>query len=280
MWIAGIIGQLTVKVVLSSQDIILNVIDSSANYRKLLLASQAIMASSIFLLGPLFYWYLVEKKPILHFLSGEQRYGRFIILTIGLLLTAMVVNTFFVYWNLQLKFPAWLAGFEHWSQAKEEELKRLTDLLTVFPSWKDLGIAIAVIGIIPAVGEEFVFRGILQHVLTRGTRNIHVAILMSACIFSALHLQIYGFLPRFLLGALFGYLYAWTQNLVYPIIAHFLNNSFTLVLLFIQQHTSHQFLEEQQLVPLPLLFTCTILGTVLAIHIYKKTSYLHNSLTS
>lgn len=277
MWIGVIIGQLIIYVLLTSP---LHIISATANYRQFLLISQAVMATSIFIVGPLGYWYLVEKKPIRHFLAGEQRYGRFILLTTALILVAMLANTFFVYWNLQLKFPSWLAEFERWAQAKEEALKKLTSLLTTFSSWKDLGIAIIAIGAIPAIGEELVFRGILQPMFARHTHHIHVAIWGSAFIFSAIHLQIYGFVPRLLLGALFGYLYAWTQNLAYPIIAHFLNNSLTLILLFMQQHTTHQFSEEQQLLPLPLLVTCTLIGMLLIIHIYKQTRYLHHRPTN
>jgi membrane protease YdiL (CAAX protease family) len=213
-------------------------------------------------------------------LAGEQRYVRFILLTTALILIAMLANTFFIYWNLRLKFPYWLAEFEHWAQAKEEALRKLTNLLTTFSSWRDLGIAIIGIGIIPAIGEELVFRGILQSMLARHTNHTHVAIWVSAFIFSAIHLQIYGFLPRFLLGALFGYLYAWTQNLAYPILAHFLNNSLTLIVLFMQQRAPQSFSEEQQLLPIPLLITSTLIGILLIIHIYKQTRYLHHHPTS
>lgn len=277
MWIGGIIGQFIMYVLLISP---LHIISATANYRQFLLISQTVIATSLFIGGPLAYWYLVEKKLIRHFLAGEQRYGRFILLTTALILFAMVANTFFVYWNLQLKFPSWLAEFEYWAQAKEEALKKLTILLTTFSSWKDVGVCIIVMGAIPAIGEELVFRGILQPMLAKYTHHVHIAIWASAFIFSVIHLQIYGFIPRFLLGALFGYLYTWTQNLVFPIIAHFLNNSFTLILLFIQQHTSHQFTEEQQLLPIPLLITCTLIGTLLIIRIYKQTKYLHHPSTN
>ena len=66
-------------------------------------------------------------------------------------------------------------------------------------------LGLLVIALLPAIGEELVFRGILQRELWRGTLNIHVAIWVSAAIFSAIHMQFYGFVPRLLLGALFGY---------------------------------------------------------------------------
>ncbi len=239
-----------------------------------LLISQAIMSISTFIAGPLLYWYIFEKKTIRHFLTGEQRYVQFLLLTAGLSLVAVVVNTFFGYWNSQFKFPSWLAGLEPWAKALHEAVQKPINLLTVVFSWKDLLMGLIIIAGLPAIGEELLFRGILQPLIARKTHDIHVAIWGSALVFSAIHLQIYSFLPRLLVGALFGYLYAWTQNLVYPIVAHFLNNSFGLFLLFMMQHTSYQFLR-QKFLPIPFLFICTLIGTILIVLIYKQTRYLH-----
>lgn len=272
MWLGGAIGQLIMEVLLTN---LLPIIRFATNDRQSLLLAQGVMATTIFIVSPVGYWYFIEKKPIRHLIAGEQRYMRFLLLTTALILTAMLVNTFFVYWNLQLKFPAWLATFENWAQAKEKALQQLTNLLTTFSSWKDIGMAIIVMGVIPAIGEELVFRGILLPMFAKYISPIHIAIWGSAFIFSAIHLQVYGFVPRLLLGALFGYLYVWTKNLIYPIIAHFLNNSITLLLIFIQQRISYQLLEEQVL-PLPLLVTSLFLGSLLLIYLYKQTRYLHH----
>ncbi|MEL7006274.1 MAG: CPBP family intramembrane glutamic endopeptidase, partial [Bacteroidota bacterium] len=94
-------------------------------------------------------------------------------------------------------------------------------------------VAIIVIAVIPAIGEEIVFRGMLQNELHTASKNAHVAIWVSAIIFSAIHMQFFGFFPRLLLGALFGYLYYWSGNLIIPILAHFINNGFSLVLVYL-----------------------------------------------
>jgi membrane protease YdiL (CAAX protease family) len=95
-----------------------------------------------------------------------------------------------------------------------------------------------VIAVLPAVGEELVFRGIVQRRLYTLVRNPHVAIWTAALAFSAIHVQFFGFFPRLLLGALFGYLYYWSGNLWYPIFAHFVNNGFTLLMLYLHQQGS------------------------------------------
>lgn len=84
---------------------------------------------------------------------------------------------------------------------------------------------LVMIAIIPALGEELLFRGLIQRHLSESFRNIHVAILVTAVIFSLVHLQIYSFLPRFFLGIVLGYLLFIGKSIWYPIIAHFINNA-------------------------------------------------------
>ena len=93
-----------------------------------------------------------------------------------------------------------------------------------------------VIALLPAIGEELVFRGMFQNEFFRGTRNIHLSIWVSAIIFSAIHFQFYGFVPRLLLGALFGYLYYWSGTLLIPMFAHFFNNAFGVIMIYLHRH--------------------------------------------
>jgi len=85
------------------------------------------------------------------------------------------------------------------------------------------------IAIIPAIGEELCFRGIFQRLFTEMTNNIHLGIIISSLFFSAVHLQFYGFIPRFLLGSLFGYMLVWSRTMWLPIIAHFVNNGVAVI---------------------------------------------------
>jgi len=253
----------------------LHILHMPLESRQDLLLAQAILTVNMFIVGPLGYWCVVKKKAIYDFFAGERRYLSFTVLTVVLIFVAMLVNTYFVYWNAHLQLPAWLSKAAHWAKHKEESLKHLTDLLTTFASWQDLGIGIVVMSLMPAVGEEIVFRGILQSILNKRL-NSHLAIWGVAFIFSAIHLQFYGFVPRFLLGALFGYLYSWTHNLFYPMLAHFVNNSFTLALAFMHQHTTQQFSEEHHLLPLPIFISCFVIGAAISVYIYQQTKYLRH----
>jgi membrane protease YdiL (CAAX protease family) len=80
------------------------------------------------------------------------------------------------------------------------------------------------IAILPAIGEELLFRGVLLRLFREWTKNVHVAIIITALLFSFIHFQFYGFLPRFLMGVLFGYLVYWSGSLWVSVIAHFVNN--------------------------------------------------------
>jgi uncharacterized membrane protein (Fun14 family) len=104
----------------------------------------------------------------------------------------------------------------------------------------------------------------LQPQLQRATRNAHVAIWISAFLFSSLHMQFFGFVPRLALGALFGYLYSWSGNLIVPIVAHFINNGFSLLMLYLHQLGKIDIdLESTKAVPWPAVISGTILTLVL-----------------
>lgn len=97
----------------------------------------------------------------------------------------------------------------------------------------DLLVNLIIIAVIPAVGEELLFRGVIQNELLKKIVNPHVAILIASIIFSGFHLQIQGFLPKLIIGLILGYAYYWTKSLWYPMILHFVNNAMQTVLLYL-----------------------------------------------
>ncbi|UOQ73468.1 CPBP family intramembrane glutamic endopeptidase [Hymenobacter cellulosilyticus] len=134
-----------------------------------------------------------------------------------------------------LKGFTWLTDFETWARAKEEELKVLTAYLTRFNSPQRLLVGLIVIAVVPAVSEELFFRGVLQRNLVEWFKSRHWGVFIAAAIFSAIHMQFLGFVPRFVLGLILGYLYEWSGNILVPMAAHFTQNAFQLVLLYLQQ---------------------------------------------
>ncbi|MFT7056681.1 MAG: membrane protease YdiL (CAAX protease family) [Roseivirga sp.] len=147
----------------------------------------------------------------------------------------ILVNGYIIEWNANINLPEFMSGFEEWAKELEQSMAETTKLFTTFDSFGAFALAFIVVAVIPGIGEELLFRGLLQNSLHRWTRNTHIAIWASAFIFSAIHLQFYGLFPRMALGALFGYLYVWSGNLWYPIIAHIANNGISLTVAYLFQ---------------------------------------------
>lgn len=137
--------------------------------------------------------------------------------------------------NKSMKLPGFLKELESWMLQKELEMAEMTKQLLKMNSAGTLMINLLMLAVIPALGEEFIFRGSLQKIFLRWTKNKHVAIWVTAIIFSAIHFQFYGFLPRMLLGALFGYLLIWSGTIWIPVLAHFINNSVAVITAYVYQ---------------------------------------------
>jgi membrane protease YdiL (CAAX protease family) len=181
-------------------------------------------------------WTLLRKQGIpLGDFFNQRLYVQPVILIVFIVVMFIIADSVIAVWNQNIDFPDWLSGFEKWARASEDTMTELTKFVTQFDSFGAMVFGLVVIAILPAIGEEIVFRGLIQNDLFRGTRNIHVAIWTSAIVFSAFHLQFFGFFPRMLLGALFGYLYYWSGSLLMPIIAHFINNGLIVVSLYLYQ---------------------------------------------
>jgi uncharacterized protein len=143
------------------------------------------------------------------------------------------VNSYTAFLNSEMELPSWLSQAETWLQMKEEQGERLTGLMINSGSFPTLIINLVVLAIVPALGEELFFRGVLQKLLKAIIGWPHLTVFITAAIFSSLHFQFYGFLPRFILGIVYGYLFLWTGSVWLPVVAHFINNSVPVVLSYL-----------------------------------------------
>lgn len=187
------------------------------------------------ILIPALYILAFEKKNPLRILKERPIYAQSAMLTVLVVIIFMIPNTFFIYWNAHLSLPDFLKEFEVWAREKEDMAAAATSLLTTFGSFNQFALAFVVMAVFAGIGEELVFRGMLQPELHRATGNIHAAIWISAILFSAIHMQFFGFVPRVLLGVLFGYLYYWSGNILIPMLAHFVNNGFQIIMIYLYQ---------------------------------------------
>lgn len=175
--------------------------------------------------------------------------------------------------NEGLHLPESLRAIEEILRQTEERAATITKAFLDMHTYGELAINILLIALLAAVAEEVFFRGAMQSLLLRQSRNPHAAIWITAVLFSAFHFQFYGFLPRMLLGAMFGYLVFYSGSLWYAILAHFINNATSVLLYFLLlQGTIDPSWEEFGQRPVDALpaIVCGILGIGLFVWICRR----------
>jgi uncharacterized protein len=223
-----------------------------------------------FIVFPMIHIMAIERKPIAPFFPPQRRSLFVLLLVMVLGLTFIIAISPLTEWNMNLKFPDFLKGFENWARDAEDKMAELTNVMTNFSSVGDLAIGLIAIALLPGIGEELVFRGMFQNEFFRGTGNIHLSIWASAFIFSAIHFQFFGFLPRLLLGALFGYLYYWSGTLLVPMFAHFFNNAFGVMMIYLyHQKFTELNVEDNTAAPLQYVILNIVLTVGLLYYIWK-----------
>ena len=188
-----------------------------------------------FVIVPWLYLRYVERKRIGVFFKELSLETVPVAMVFAMVIAFMGVNAVIIEWNIGWQLPEFMAGFESVVRKFEEAAKTQTEFLTTFDSNGQFLLALLVIAVIPGISEELLFRGFIQNLLNRITGSMHIAIWIGGFIFSLFHMQFYGLVPRMLLGVLFGYLYYWSGSLSLAMLAHFVNNAFTVIMMYMYQ---------------------------------------------
>lgn len=199
--------------------------------------AQVIQSIGLFIVPPfilawLFYGNIGEYLMI----DRNSTFNNFLYTAISILLLIPFIN-FTGEFNSKLTLPSSLSGVENWMRTMEEAAKVLTEKFLTVNSLSALLFNIFMVGVLPAVGEELLFRGVVQRIFINWTKSPHWGIWIAAILFSAFHMQFYGFLPRMLLGAMFGYLLVWTGSMWVPMLAHFINNTMGVIGYYLMDKT-------------------------------------------
>ena len=194
---------------------------------------QFFQSTAMFLLPPLCVAYLWSQEPMKWLRASEFQGFKVSGSAILLMLVALPAINLLSYWNQQMSLPAFLEPLELWMKTSEESAKVLTEQFMQATTFGGLIINLLLMAVLPAIGEELTFRGVLMNFFEVKGKRVHLAIWCTAILFSAIHLQFYGFVPRMLMGALFGYMLVWTGSLWVPILMHFTNNAAAVVLYFV-----------------------------------------------
>lgn len=153
-------------------------------------------------------------------------------LVCAIMLTAMFALGFFSYINNHIPISE---SLKQQFDKMEAENIRQTEAILGLNNIQDYLISLFIIGFLPALCEEALFRGGLQNFLTRSTMKPWLSVIVVSILFSALHFSFYGFLPRLFLGIMLGALYHYSGSIWLSIIAHFFNNALVVTLVYQQK---------------------------------------------
>ena len=181
-------------------------------------------------------------------LKGEPGIRQKLAFGVFVFIVSYASVSFLNQWNKSIVLPDSLHQVEEWMRTLEDAAMETTHLLLSGGSVLHLILNLLIVAGLAALSEEIYFRGALQLFLQEKYRSGHVAVWVSALIFSVIHFQFYGFFPRLVLGALLGYLFLYTRNLWVPILVHFINNATVIVLSYFWSDTEWMHdLEEAEL---------------------------------
>ena len=175
--------------------------------------------------------------------SGERLAVSDFLLAIGIMICAIPAINLLADLNGRIELPESLASIEQIFKQYEQQAAALTERFLQADNFGELLLNIGLLALLPALAEELSFRGTLQQIvsdksqITNDKSHIHVAIWTTAIVFSAIHMQFYGFIPRMLMGAMFGYIFVWTGSLWVPIVMHFTNNSLAVIAYYLTSNS-------------------------------------------
>jgi membrane protease YdiL (CAAX protease family) len=138
--------------------------------------------------------------------------------------------------NQKMQLPSFLAGVQQWMRKTEEQAAKVTAILLQMKTIPSFIFKFLLVGLFTAVVEEFMFRGCIQTIFTKWTKNAHAAVWITAALFSAFHMEFFGFLPRMMLGVLFGYFVLWSGSIWTAVWAHFINNGTAVIVSYLFQN--------------------------------------------
>ena len=229
------------------------------NLLRYLMISQEI---ALFVIPALIVRKLLIQPPNTSLNDFRFPYVNEIVIVIVLAFCVFPLTWFTGQLNAEMKLPEWLSGVEHWMRTQEDNATNVIELLVPQGSGWVLIVNLVIVSLMPAISEELLFRGVFQRIFCGFFKTCHPAIVITAFIFSSVHFQFYGFIPRFILGLVFGYLYYWGRTLWLPVTAHLVNNAVPVIAAYFQSSDSSLTVPDvslwKQLVLLPVPVTLII----------------------
>ena len=198
---------------------------------------QFVQTVATFLIPPILCAWLwdADRRPFAWLKMDKRVDGSLFALAVVLMVCAVPAINLLADLNSRITLPESMAAWEAKMKSMEDAAAALTERFLHVDNLGGLIINLGLMALLPALSEELSFRGTLQQTINnqQSTINNHVAVWLTAIVFSAIHMQFYGFIPRMLMGAMFGYVFLWTGSLWVPIVMHFTNNALAVIAYYI-----------------------------------------------
>ena len=185
---------------------------------------QLILATFVFIVPANAYSRLFSDNTIVFF-EFKKPSVLYLFFAALLWLFTLPIISFLADLNNKIAFPTSFASLENSFRLAEARAENATRFLLNINSLSGLMVNLLVIAVVAALAEELIFRGIIQKLLFEQSKNIHLAIWLTALVFSLFHLQFFAIIPRIVLGAALGYTFYWSKSIWVPIFFHFINNA-------------------------------------------------------
>lgn len=231
---------------------------------------QAVLSLVIFLLPAIVFAYLSDRRPFAYLGHKNPQPSGFWWIGVALMLMAYPAASWLNMVNQQLHLPAAFKSMETSMRLAEDNAIKLMKAFLDMKSPADLVAMLLLIAVLPAICEEFFFRGVLQRLFIQISRRPWIGIIITAILFSAFHGQFFGFFPRVLLGILLGAIY-WYSGSIWPaVFGHFVNNAVQVLLVY----RNKNFIEQEPVVE-PVYVILSVLAILGFIWYMNRISHTH-----
>lgn len=177
-------------------------------------------------------WWIQKTGRINYLRTKTSPHWQDLILVLLIVSASIPFIAAIVEWNEAMTLPAKMGALEQIMKEMEAEATQKTEQMLFADNFGILMVNVLIIGLLPAICEEVLFRGFVLNWMSDVFKNKHIAVWVSAFLFSFIHFQFYGFVPRMLLGVLFAYLVVYSGSLWTSVFAHFLNNTIIIIVAY------------------------------------------------
>jgi membrane protease YdiL (CAAX protease family) len=240
---------------------------------------QIIGSIGTFIIPAFLFSYLFEGDLFSYYGFRNRISSLPVLFTILMMVSVIPFINYTAELNMQMEIP--IRALDRILRSLEADAEKMMVAFTATKSIWGLLLNLIMIGVIAAVGEELIFRGVLQRLMIGMVKNVHLAIVITAILFSAFHFQFFSFLPRFVLGLVLGYLMFYGRSIWYPIVAHFVNNAMGVIYYYFSSRGSaDDMLEEigtSTLIPVAALISLALFVLFAMLWYYQSAGYTTRS---